>query len=117
MSIDAPLVISTLLAIGPAPVGILAEATKMDPQELARTLRRWNSRRMHGLRSIGMVRGPHGDGPLRHMWSIDRAAYDEYQNRVRGCWKHEPLDREVPRYTGPMLTRWQPSSPYFREAA
>lgn len=94
-----------------------------------------------GIYRAGYVTAAHGSGNHPVLWGIDEAKYREYRkqrkdmpwltkrlqdpNKPKVVAKSKPrvkipkerivplADRKV--YTGPILTRWQPSSPYYTE--
>lgn len=108
----------------------IATMTGYGQQEVANMLRKWRKAKKYGVCIKGSVAVSNQSGPPQNLWAVDKRLYEKYvaDRSHRGYFGARtfahliqkppvriPSARLPPGIT--LRTMWQPSSPYFREAA
>ena len=131
-----------LMATGPCTTVELAKAMDVPTMRISGTLHCEETRRRWGItKELGLAERA-GRGMPPNIWSIDKRKAHRFmleRTYVPPAVKPTPVRNAAPKpkvkpqvvgrvpkevyrppskrpvYTGPMLTRWQPSSPYYKE--
>ena len=133
----------TLAERGPMTTRQLCHVFGGHPEQIGDMMRNPHTRRRYGIEVIDRVADGSRGGPV-NLWSVDTRVLQHYlegrgeytgsaaaprtepkRNRPHGKRSKSPkvpkvkltLEMVTPKpvvYTGPILTRWQPSSPYFK---
>lgn len=127
---------SQIVKTGPATSAQIAKILKVYPAQVSDALRRVTAQRRYGFFITKKIPNV-GGGVDANVWNIDADVYRAYtaskgrrakpraieverqvkkRIRVKKTEKVCEVPHVTPVYCGPVLTRWQPSSPYYQEA-